>query len=89
MGRSSSSCQFDKTPDSGRKEQLSIDSFFASPQEKQIRRGISEEEMAILVVEEEVSRREQLKRVEAQLAARCKEEGRVWLENGSRDRFGM
>jgi hypothetical protein len=41
MGRSEGEgvqvVQFDKTPDSGRKKQLSIDSFFASPQEKQTR----------------------------------------------------
>ena len=62
MGRSEGEgaqvVQFVTTPDSGCKKQLSIDSPFASPQEKKMRRGRSEEEMAILVVEEEVSRRE-------------------------------
>ena len=76
--------EIDKTPDSGRKKQMSIGSFFGSPEAAR-----SEGEMAVVEVQQQLSRAERFQKMEQELAARSQAEGIFFVKNGSRYRFGM
>ena len=43
----------------------------------------------VIDVEKEMSRSEKYKKMEQEFAARCEVEGRVYVKNGSRDKWGM
>ena len=71
----------DKISDSGRKRQMSMVSFFGSPEEKAaLKRGRSEEEVIVDDIRKGINRSEQFRIAESKLAERCLQDRLVYVK---------